>query len=146
MDIARKGNDSSTDRRVIGLYHWKLTCILVFLFPHLLGYHWLVCRSCTSFLSCSSPLLSFIQQREWFNGSSVHSYLPPTCICSTLCLHQKKEKQNTEGLVSSLTSVLRATLCLTSSPGGPGGGTPLGMEWGTGAEYPEGMVTSLYLR
>ena len=51
-----------------------------------------------------------------------HAYAPP---CVPI---KKKEKQNTEGLVSSLTSVLRATLCLTSSPGGPGGGTPLGME------------------
>lgn len=66
-----------------------------------------------------------------------HAYAPP-------CVPMKiKEKQNTEGLVSSLTSVLTATLCLTSSPGGPGGGTPPGLEWGTGTEYPEGIVTSL---
>ena len=51
-----------------------------------------------------------------------HAYTPP-CV-----LIKNKEKQNTEGLVSNLTSVLRATLCLTSSPGGPGGGTPPGLE------------------
>ena len=52
-----------------------------------------------------------------------HAYAPP-CVP----IKKKKEKQNTEGLVSSLTSVLTATLCLTTSPGGSAGGTLPGLE------------------
>ena len=62
-----------------------------------------------------------------------HAYTPPRVPIKKK--ERKKVKWNTEGLVSSLTSVLTAALGLTSSPGGPGGGT----------ECPEGMVTSLYL-
>ena len=51
-----------------------------------------------------------------------HAYTPP-CV-----LIKNKEKQNTEGLVSNLTSVLRATLCLTSSQEDLVEDPPLGME------------------
>ena len=65
-----------------------------------------------------------------------HAYTPP---CVPIKKKKKKErkkvKRNTEGLVSSLTSVLTAALGLTSSPGGHGGAT----------ECPESMVTCLYL-
>ena len=53
-----------------------------------------------------------------------HAYAPP-CVPIK---KNKKERKNTEGLVSSLTRVLTATLCLTSSPEGPGGGMPPGLE------------------
>ena len=64
-----------------------------------------------------------------------HAYTPPCVPIKKKKKERKKVKRNTEGLVSSLTSVLTAALGLTSSPGGPVGGT----------ECPEGMVTSLYL-
>ena len=131
-------------RRVLGLCHWKVVCIFIFLFSPSVRLSLVKYRNCFIF-SCSSPFSPSSSREDDSTATQAivtnlpHAYIP-------LCVPIKTNKQTNKiakWLVSSLICVLRAILCPSSSPGQAGGEIAGSLGWWTMSKYPEGKLSCL---